>query len=180
MLSLDGGSRAAVACVALLAFGGAFFTMPSTAQRWAVPTPIAVATIPGQARRRFATVEPRRDPFAGGLPGADQRTTPTASVALPPPQIPAMLSPLPPNPGAPGGLLPFTPAERVSAVVTGAHPVALIDDGATTHLVSVGDRYDGQRVVAIDADGVHLENGATLAVTMHSPPMRSAAGGRQP
>jgi hypothetical protein len=165
MLALDRTSRVALACAGLIAFAGAFSTAPTTAHGEPVPTVIATATVPASTPTRFVVIEPRRDPFAGGMPPAVEPAPRTAVTQPPFPAIAPVLGPLPPNAGAGGGAFPFPAAEHVSAIVTGAHPFALIDDGSTTRLITIGDRCGGQRIVTIDPDGVHLEDGTTLPVT---------------
>ena len=84
------------------------------------------------------------------------------------PQIPAALRALPPNAGAGDNPFPFATGARTSAVVTavitGPHPFALVDESGTTRILTVGDRIDGDAIVAIDAAGIRLSNGPTLAV----------------
>jgi hypothetical protein len=107
--------------------------------------------------------------------------------------VPAVLGPLPPNAGAPRAASPFgapppfgapspfaAPPVRVTAVVTGAHPFALVDEPGTTRLVTVGDRVAGQTIAAITADGIRLANGAVLTVAPGSSPVLPDHGGRQP
>jgi hypothetical protein len=167
MLALDLTSRAALAGAALLAYAGAFSTAPTTASVDTVAR-AAVSTAKAPQAVRLIVVVPHRDPFAGGMPTAVHIVM--APIATPPPfpAIPPSLGPLPPNAGARGAPFPFSPAEHVSAVVTGARPFALIDGGSTTQLVTVGDRYEGERIVAIDTGGVHLQSGVTLPVAQRS------------
>lgn len=168
MLELDRTSRAALAGAALLAYAGAFSTAPTTASVATVARAAALTDKVPQAVR-LVVVVPHRDPFAGGMPAAVHIATAPPIAAPPPfPVIPPSLGPLPPNAGARGAPFPFSPAERVSAVVTGARPFALIDGGSTTQLVTVGDRYAGERIVAIDTGGVHLQSGITLPVAQRS------------
>src|SRR6185437_1494457 len=55
-------------------------------------------------------------------------------------------------------------AVRVTAVVTGVSPRALIDEGSGVRIVGVGDTLSGARIVGIDASGVHLQHGTLLAL----------------
>ena len=97
-----------------------------------------------------------------------------ATPAIPPlPQIPAALRALPPNAGAGDGAFPFAAAApriaaTVTAVITGPQPFALVDEAGTTRMLTIGDRIDGQPIVAIDANGVRLSGGTTLAVARPS------------
>ncbi|MEA2784509.1 MAG: hypothetical protein QOF71_613 [Candidatus Eremiobacteraeota bacterium] len=176
MFALDAVSRAALAAMAFAAFGAAFVTTPMTARGdagvFTGPLPSVTALSHGTA---LTEVIPRRDPFAGGEAPA------VRSSAVPPiPQIPAALRPLPPNAGASGTGFPFSPVAgstaAVTAVITGTHPFALIDDGGTTRMLTVGDRVAGEAIVAIDADGVRLSGGTALA----APHVRPTPGGHQP
>lgn len=55
-------------------------------------------------------------------------------------------------------------AVTVKAVITGASPRALVDDGTHVRVVGVGDILAGTRVISIDALGVHLQNGTLLVL----------------
>lgn len=57
----------------------------------------------------------------------------------------------------------------VTAIVSGASPRALIDDGAHVRVVGVGDMLAGSRVAAIDRTGVRLENGILLGLREDRP-----------
>jgi hypothetical protein len=81
------------------------------------------------------------------------------------PTVPAAIGPLPPNAGAGGGPFPPAPATRVTAVMTGAHPFALVDEGGTTRIVTTGDEFGGAVIAAIRIDGVHLISGAIVPLT---------------
>ncbi|HWT06909.1 MAG TPA: hypothetical protein VN224_14190 [Xanthomonadales bacterium] len=178
MFALDAASRTVLAAAAFAAFGAAFVTTPIVARGEAGvvadPTP-SVVQLP--ARTAPADVVPRRDPFAGGdtpaaRPAAASQA-PVATAAIPPlPQIPAALRPLPPNAGAGDASFPFATAARtsaaVTAVITGPHPFALVDEGGTTRVLTVGSRIDGDQIVAIDAGGVQLSGGTKLAVARAS------------
>jgi hypothetical protein len=174
MFALDAVSRTALAAAAFAAFGAAFVTTPMTArgdaEAIADPAP-SVTTLPRPAT--LADVQPRRDPFAGGdAPAARSGAAPQTQLAVPaiPPlaRIPAALRPLQPNAGAADAPFPFATAPRttaaVNAVITGPHPFALVDDGGTTRVLTIGDRIAGEPIVAIDANGVRLSGGTTLAV----------------
>jgi hypothetical protein len=180
MFAIDRRTRAAVACAALMTFAGALRVAPTTAHDETAPTRQAVPPQATPKPERVTAVLPRRDPFAGGPSPAGASATPAAVVQATLPAIPAVLSALPPNAGAGGASFPFAPAEHVSAVVTGSHPFALIDDGSTTRLVSPGDRFDGERIVAIDGAGVHLETGTTLSTMSRPSFLQTTTGGRHP
>lgn len=191
MFALHAASRTLLAVAAFASFGGAFVTTPLVARVDAAavvePAP-AVATL--APRTTFADVMPRRDPFAGGdapaahtgapSPALQTTTATSANLAMPSipaipalPAIPAALRPLPPNAGAGDGAFPFATAPRattavVTAVVTGAHPFALVDEGGITRVLTIGDRIGGDPITAIGADGVRLTGGTLLPVARSS------------
>ena len=176
MFALDRSSRALFATSAFAAFTGAFVTAPFVARGAADEqvAPSARAT-PAATAGAPALVLPRRDPFAGDPPAAHPRKSPTAPTGAIPsiPEIPAAIRPLPANAGASGSALPFTPssstfitstARHITAVVTGAHPFALLEEGETTRVVTVGDRIDGTAIIAITSTGMRLSDGTTLLI----------------
>jgi hypothetical protein len=179
MFALDAVSRAVLAAGAFAAFGAAFVTTPMVARgeagAVADPTPFIA---PLHVRTALADVVPQRDPFAGGdmpatRPNAASPQTPIAMPAMPAlPQIPAALRALPPNAGAgdtPFAVAPMTPTNAiVTAVVTGPHPLALVDEGGTTRILTVGDRVDGEPIAAIDAAGIRLSGGRIFGVARAS------------
>ncbi len=196
MFALDGRSRALCACAAFAAFAGAFVTAPFAARGAsgfdgsALPRAAVTASA-----APFAVVLPRRDPFAGESSAAPSQATgnadtgtartPVSTPAVPPfPQIPAAIQALPPNAGASGTVPPFPAAARVTAVITGAHPFALVDEAGTTRLVTLGDRVGGNAVTAIGSGGVRLADGSTLPLAPQAPsPPRavtSFSGGLRP
>lgn len=101
--------------------------------------------------------------------------------------LPSTLRPLPPNAGAGDAAPPFAmpapapaqrPPARVTAVITGTHPFALIDEGGTTRLVTLGDRIGEDAVTAISGTGIRLANGRTLPLAPDPPSLPPAHGDR--
>jgi hypothetical protein len=183
MFALDTASRALLAAAAFVAFGAAFVTTPIVARGEAGAVADAVPAAASLAPRTvFVDVIPRRDPFAGGdvtartgIPGLQAHVS---GPAMPPlPQIPAALRALPPNAGAGDGTFPFASTTRtaatVTAVITGPHPFALVDEAGTTRMLTIGDRIGGEPIAAIDANGVRLSGGTTLAVARTSESIQS-------
>lgn len=171
MIALDRRSRAAVATVALAAFAAAV-VMTANAGTGASDAggEVAPAAVPLVLATHDAATLPHRDPFAGGVPLAK----PAGSPALPAlPRIPAAVGALPANLRAGGDA-------RVTAIVTGAHPSALVEAGDTVRLLVPGDAFRDDRVVTIDGAGVHLAHGGTLRVTPAAslPIMPAPPGGR--
>ncbi|HEY0381349.1 MAG TPA: hypothetical protein VGC72_04055 [Candidatus Elarobacter sp.] len=193
MFALDAVSRSLFACAAFVAFGAAFVTTPIVAR--GEPGTIAqssqpLASAPGPTA--LADVIPRRDPFAAGdTPVARANATPAQTSITSPtiatlPEVPAALRALPPNAGAGAEAFPFASGARtaatVTAVVTGPHPFALVDEAGATRVLTVGDRIDGEAIAAIGTGGVRLSNGTMLPVepasgiagSSHSVPARAA------
>lgn len=206
-MRIAASSRAILAGVSFAAFAGAFVTTPIVV-RGAADPPLASASFERRVPAPPAgVVLPRRDPFAGDAPRVSPTAIPfpaipgfagaataigtigNARTAIPGattagavnrgPSVAGAIGALPPNAGAPQS--PFAldaPSVRVTAVVTGAHPFALVDEGGTTRLVTVGDRVTGDVVAAINGDGVRLAHGAVLAVERGSSSVLPSSRGR--
>jgi len=179
MFALDAASRALLAAAAFATFGAAFVATPIVARGEGGEVKVAVPAVATLAPRTpFADVVPQRDPFAGGdAPAHAVASAAGARDAVPAlPPIPAALRALPPNAGAGDGTFPFATATAtatriaatVTAVITGPHPFALVDEAGTTRVLTVGDRIDGDPIAAIDANGVHLSSGTTVVVARAS------------
>src|SRR5260370_6865222 len=173
MLALDRPSRVALGGAALAAFPAAYVTTPIVARSQSgtladhPPSRESAAPEP-----RAAIVAPRRDPFAGA-PLADASAGPAtpSEPATRMPSVPAAIGPLPPNAGAGSGPFPLAPPLRVTAIMTGAHPFALVDEGGTTRILTIGDEFGGAVIAAIRLNAVHLPSGPTLPpATPPSPP----------
>jgi hypothetical protein len=111
---------------------------------------------------RVVDVLPRRDPFAGD----PANRAPATATSMTPPVLPPGIA-LPPAPPAEAAAL------RVTATVSGAHPLAVVDGAGGARIVTLGDALGARSVVAIDAAGVHLSDGTTVRPT---PPSRSDRG----
>jgi hypothetical protein len=177
MLALHRSSRVALGAAALAAFSAAYVTTPIVARSQSgslanhAPAPASAAP-----EARAVIVAPRRDPFAGApvAEGGQSAATPREPASRMP-SVPAAIGPLPPNAGAGTGQIPLASPLRVTAVMTGAHPFALVDEGGTTRILTTGDEFGGGIIAAIRVDGVHLASGtivplATLASPQSPPP----------
>jgi hypothetical protein len=184
MLRLGPRSRAALAVAGLTAFALAYAATPLVAGEdvtpLAIDSPVLLtlkpAPAPSIAVAAVVAIAPRRDPFAGipeahdanpvpnAAPGAGQ---PAAIPTLPPlPSLPALLGAigvLPANAGA--GLGPPSEPVRVTAVITGTHPSAIVEDRNGTRIVTLGDLVGDDHVDAIDAAGVHVAHGTVYPVS---------------
>ncbi|MBV8644918.1 MAG: hypothetical protein JO225_13515 [Candidatus Eremiobacteraeota bacterium] len=168
MLALGRRSRTVLAALSLASFGGAFALMPLGARGAAGDGPAAVVlATPAPPVQREAAVVPSRDPFAG--PDPAKSAAPSSTIAA----LPTVPGALPPNLGAQGGPLPAPPPlARVTAIATGAHPSALVEEAGNVRLIGLGDKLAGASVDAIDAAGVHLSDHTTLG--LDSAPARAA------
>ena len=169
MLALGRRSRTVLAALSLASFGGAFALMPLGARGAAGDGPAAVIlATPAPPVQREAAVVPSRDPFAG--PDPAKSAAPSSAIAA----LPSVPGPLPPNLGAQGGQVPGPPPPlaRVTAIATGAHPSALVEEAGNVRLIGLGDKLAGASVDAIDASGVHLSDHTTLG--LDSAPARAA------
>jgi hypothetical protein len=110
---------------------------PDAAGATTAPPPVAIA--------------PERDAFAprAALDEDPRPPLPVPPVPLPPLR-PLTVTNAPPRPVA---------VSRVTAIVTGAQPAAIVDTGTGLRLVTTGDALDGSTIAAIDDDGVRLTDG---------------------
>lgn len=153
-------TAAAVAC-----FIAAIALTPSEVRSRLAPSPAVDAAPVMRADEPMPIVVAQRDPFIARVAEPDPAAAPASA-----PPAPAFsldrIGPLPPNAGA-GRLVPpaaLAGAVRVRAVIVGPRPSALVDDGATTRLVTVGDAIAGTHVRAIDAAGITLDDARRLTL----------------
>jgi hypothetical protein len=161
VLVLGPRSRVVLAGAAFASFAASFVATPLVARSAGdLAAPSMPSATPAAVIATRAALVPRRDPFA-----VDPQQNAPAPPAVALPAIPASLGPLPPNAGAPPPpfALSAQPA-RVTAVVTGVHPFALVDDGGASRIVTLHDRIAGESIVAITPLGVQLERGRLLNV----------------
>jgi hypothetical protein len=140
-------SRAVLALAGIIALAAAFAGAPLVARGGARAVPL-LAT-------RAA------DPPIAPPDGATRASLP------PVPSIPLALPALPPNAGAAGEFAAGGP--RLAAVATGSHPYALVTDGASIRIVSIGAPLGNSVVTAIDGGGLRLADGTRLMFDRDSP-----------
>ncbi|MGD1066971.1 MAG: hypothetical protein ABR975_09160 [Vulcanimicrobiaceae bacterium] len=171
MFALGRAERAVLLATGTLALAGAFVTAPFIARGSAAHDDHALDVLASGASPAavvFGPLRPRRDPFAGDEEPSASSPSPAPASSLPAiPAVPAALPILPPNAAAPNATV------RVAAIVTGAHPFALITDERGPHLLARGDRIAGSVVATIDGTGVMLVDGSRL-------PLRSGFEGGSP
>ena len=97
-----------------------------------------------ETRVSFGTVA---DPFARALPGGELR-------------------PSPPAPAPTGHRIARTPQDlpKLRAVVVGEHAYALVEDGGSARIVSIGDTLGATRVVSIEMESLTLGDGRRLSL----------------
>jgi hypothetical protein len=181
---LDQFNRGAIVALTALCVAGAAELAPTAARGFldeagprGVPRPVVAL-----AADTVGIVPLLRDPFAEPRPrnvSLASAVTPTTVLAptitdAPAPRgtietLPSNLASdtIPTLPGAPadsaGSLGPGTGA-RITAIVTGAHPFAMVENGGDHEIKGIGDRLGGSPIVAIDIDGIRLQNGGRLGV----------------
>lgn len=123
------------------------------------------------ADNRIAPVVALRDPFAEPRPHTLAIAAPGAAPSPAARAVGERLDVLPSNlthdtiPALPGTPADATAGEpRVTAVVTGPHPYAMLDTGGVHEIKGLGERVGGVVIVAIDIDGVRLSDGRRLLV----------------
>ncbi len=170
---LDPVSRTAIVGLSALCVAGMLALAPVGARGFgASPVPgRAAALAPPLAN--VVAIPNRRDPFAEPQASAAPAAPPIAAPLLraSPHDEGDALEPLPGN--VPDAVIPQVPGSapdvqrgtsRVTALVTGPHPYALIETAGGHIIAGIGDRVDGSVITAIDLDGVRLQNGARLTV----------------
>jgi hypothetical protein len=188
---LDPFSRGAILALTALCAAGAAELAPTPARGFfdqAGPQGVPRSAV-ALAAETVAIVPVLRDPFAEPKPqNAALAPAATPTTALAPTLVDAptttnapvrrgTIETLPSNltsdtiPTLPGA--PPEPAEplvtgagsaRITAIVTGAHPFAMVESGGNHEIKGIGDRLGGIPIVAIDIDGIRLQNGGRVSV----------------
>jgi hypothetical protein len=151
VLPLDRRSRASIAGLALTVLACAFASTPLVALGGAPVGAVARSKVAEKRPAPLLVVTPRRDPFSGEIP--EPKVAPSIPASSFPPIAPP---PTPPVPSA--------GVTRVTALVTGEHASAVLEENGRTRIVVPGDTIEGMRVVTVDVAGVHLADGVTLPV----------------
>jgi hypothetical protein len=164
---LDLPNRGAIVVLAALSVAGAMKLASGTAPSSFTATPRqALPYVARGVADPLAAVAVRRDPFAEpAAPAVIGAMTPAP--ATPRETVEALPSNLADDtiPALPG-TAPDVPASspRVTAIVTGPHPYAMLDAGGVHELKGLGDRVRGVTIVAIDLAGVRLRDGERLTI----------------
>jgi hypothetical protein len=145
-------SRALFCTGAIGCFCLAFALTPSDVRsQLSVRDGLAFVGTPPNPAPRTQPVLPVRDAFAAPASIHDD--------------VPAANHPAAPARTAPEAVLPVT---RVTAIVTGDRPTAIVETGAAVRAVSVGDPLDGSRVSSIDDGAIELADGSRLVLIQAS------------
>jgi hypothetical protein len=163
---LDSFSRAAIVGLIALSVAGAVALAPVRAHDSTMHAPPSRIVAAAQAPAPVA-VAIARDPFAE--PAA--APAPATQAAAQPIAGHGPIGPLPSNlstdviPAVPGTAAESSgTSPRITAVVTGAHPYALVETDGVHEIKGIGDRIGGSPVTAIDLDGIRLQNGERFAI----------------
>ena len=165
-------SRSAVVALSALCVAGAIKLAPGQAQ--SAPGAAAPRPLPSLvqlAAERVASVPVRRDPFAEPAAGT-QSVVPPAARTLAVEKMEPLPSNLPNDtiPALPGSAPdPAASGSRVTAIVTGPHPYAMLETGGVHEIKGLGDAVGGVAIAAISIDGVRLRDGRRLAVDPAAP-----------
>ena len=147
---------------ALCCFAAAFALTPDDVRSQLAPAP-AFGTL-GAVQRPVApatALAASSDPFAPRAAIDDDRPT-----KLPLPPVPLALRPLP------GQSALLQANDRVSAIVMGPQPTAIVEHGDRTDVVGAGDRIGPATVIAITSDAVTLSDGHRLTLNAAGEPAR--------
>lgn len=125
-------------------------------------------TLPAESSRADVELPIARDPFIPAVVPARPVSGPVSGganvspVALPRTPIGTLPSNLSANsiPDIPGS--ENDPTTRVTAIVTGAHPYAMIETAGNHQIKGLGDRVGDKPIVAIAIDGVTLAGGTHI------------------
>jgi hypothetical protein len=149
-------SRAMCIAGALACFASAIVLTPTGVRSQLTGSAPAVRAARPAVEPALRPVAPTRDAFAPRAPVDDDPP--------PPAKVSGVAKPLQPSASErldPRGALATA---RVSALATGAHPIAIVEIAGTTRTLSIGDALDGSTIAAIERDAVVLKNGRRLTL----------------
>jgi hypothetical protein len=169
---LDLISRGAIVASTALCVAAAVALAPTVARSAIAAASLPLPELPHITRDVADDALPiGRDPFAEPAASAPAPATlaRSASSASSPSAVALGIAPLPSNladetipaiPGEPSAAA--TEGLRVTAVVTGAHPYAMIERAGVHEIKGLGDRIGHSAIVGIDLDGVRLDDGSRV------------------
>jgi len=164
----DSISRGAIVALSVLSVAGAIKLAPGPVQSAGAETAVRPLPTIHVAGERVALVTVQRDPFAEPAPPSP---IPAAAPPAPRTLVSEKMETLPGNlandtiPAVPGSTAdPVANGPRVTAIVNGPHPYAMLETGGVHEIKGLGDPVGGVAIVAIAIDGVRLRDGRRLAV----------------
>jgi hypothetical protein len=161
-------SRGAVVALSALSVAGAISLAPGPVPSAGAQTAVRPLRRAIQfAGERIALVGVRRDPFAEPASPSPIPAAPPAARRLASEKMETLPSNLANDtiPAVPGSAAdPVASGTRVTAIVTGPHPYAMLETGGVHEIKGLGDPVGGVAIVAIAIDGVRLRDGRRLAV----------------
>jgi hypothetical protein len=150
--------RGAFAAGALICYAAAALLAPSGASSQLTPA-VSLSAEPVLAHNvPVAPVAPARDAFAPRIAFAMDAPPPAMRLLPTPPPLTAH--------GEPGHV---ESTARVTAIVTGQSPRAIVEIGGVSQAVGIGDRLAGARIITIDAEAIGLDNGTQLQLAPAAP-----------
>ena len=61
---------------------------------------------------------------------------------------------------------PQTPRDGITGIVVGEHPYALVNMDGKTRVLSIGDAFQGRRIVRISLQGVTFDDRSTARIPL--------------
>jgi hypothetical protein len=176
---LDPFSRNTLVAVAGLCVAATIALAPIRARSSIESPASAPLSVPRDASgdEAVTSIAVARDPFDEPGPGAANARAAGSAANPASPASEMSLEPLPANVTDP--IVPAMPgaaadaggtSTRVTAVVTGAHPYALIERAGIHSIEGLGDRIGNSTIRTIDIDGVRLSSGERLSVDRETTP----------
>jgi hypothetical protein len=157
-LTLARARRPLLGVAALLCFAAAAVLAPSDVRSQLDPARHDITAEPApHAETPLTPIVPAGDAFA-------PRAVVDDDARPAPPQPPALRLPRLPQAGLPIASTVPVMHLRITAIATGAHPTAIVEDGGDARLVAIGDALDGSRITAIGDDAIALANGRRLSL----------------
>jgi hypothetical protein len=152
-------ARRSLVASALLCFAAAIVLTPGGVRSQLAVRQLEIAEAPPHVEPPLTAIAPAGDAFAPRA-NLDEELHPAL------PATPRLLLPQLPRTPQIGLRIPVVqpPRLRVTAIATGSHPSAIVDDGGTARVFSLGDPLAGSSISAISDDGIRLTNGRHLSL----------------
>ena len=143
-----------------MCYAAAAILTPSGASSQLTPA-VMTSAEPDVAQAPIKPVTPARDAFAPRVAAAMDAPPPVTHLLPSPPPMTARLLPAQPT--------RVERTARVTAIVTGPAPTAIVDIDGVPRTAGIGDRIAGARIIGIDATAIELDNGTRLQLAPDAP-----------